>query len=157
EPRIWKHVSRIGTEQLLVFGSTVLATLLTDLLWGIAFGIFVKLFVNLWFYAIGARRSAAVNGSTGHGMLQPVASVTRQFRSPVVSRGRKGSSYHIEFEGPLVCFNNLQVNTELERIPADATEVYLDLTHVPLVDHTSCENLLDFVERCEHNGKKASY
>lgn len=32
EPRIWRHVSHIGREQLLVFSITVLATLCTDLL-----------------------------------------------------------------------------------------------------------------------------
>ena len=70
---------------------------------------------------------------------------------------RLGDAYHIQFDGPLVCFNNLHVSNELAKIPADAEEVYLDLTHVALVDHTSCENLLDFVDQCGRNGKKARY
>ncbi len=46
-PKVWKHVAHIGSEQLLVFTTTVLVTVSTDLLWGIGAGILAKLLVEL--------------------------------------------------------------------------------------------------------------
>jgi hypothetical protein len=61
--------------------------------------------------------------------------------------------HHIYFEGPLVSFNLLHVNNELDRTPTSAKRVVLHLTdRVTVVDHTSCERLLHFVEECHRNG-----
>jgi carbonic anhydrase len=46
-PKVWKHVAHIGSEQLLVFTTTVLVTVSTDLLWGIAAGIVAKLLLEI--------------------------------------------------------------------------------------------------------------
>src|SRR5205823_1107565 len=45
-PKVWKHMAHIGSEQLLVFTTTVLVTVSTDLLWGIAAGIVAKFLVE---------------------------------------------------------------------------------------------------------------
>jgi MFS superfamily sulfate permease-like transporter len=152
EPRVWRHVAHIGREQLLVFSATVAATLYTDLLWGIAFGMLVKLLVNFWFAVSVARQHQATAGSPAARGLKNVVHLTRQFRNPVAKREYSGDACRIYFEGPLVCFNNLHVNKELKRIPAEATRIYLDMTRVALIDHTSCENLFDFVEEHGRNG-----
>jgi MFS superfamily sulfate permease-like transporter len=154
EPRIWRHMSCIGREQLLVFGATVLATLCTDLLWGIGIGMVVKLLVNAWFGHTVTRQRSATNGSSDTRRLPNVRRVLEQFHNPVSRRELIGTEYHVYFDKSLVCFNNLQVNNELKRIPPEAKNIYLHLTEVvSLVDHTSCEHLLHFAEECEINGK----
>jgi len=154
EPRIWRHVAHIGREQLLVFAATVLATLCTDLLWGIAVGIVVKLLVNAWFgHTVTCQRSAP-EGVPSKRRLPNVHRVLEQFHNPVARRELLGNVYHVYFDKSLVCFNNLQVNNELKRIPPEAKEIYLHLTKVvSLIDHTSCENLLHFAEECDCSGR----
>ena len=155
EPRIWRHVAHIGREQLLVFAATVAVTLSTDLLWGIAFGSVVKLLVNGWFVDSVARHDIESRPAAAQ-LRTRVNRLVEQFRNPVASREWVGDAYHIYFEKSLVCFNNLHVANELNKIPADAKKVYLHLSHiVALIDHTSCENLLRFVE--EHNESGHAY
>jgi carbonic anhydrase len=151
KPSVWKHVTHIGREQCLVFSVTVLATLYTDLLVGIGCGILAKLLVNVWFASSVERRRAAASAAV---VRRGPASVNRcfeEFSNPVTRHELKGDAFHVYFGRPLVCFNTLYVNRELAHIPGEARNVYLHLTEeVTLVDHTSCDNLLHFME--EHNG-----
>ena len=48
KPALWLRVARVGTEQFVVFVTTLLVTLATDLLIGIAAGIILELVLNLW-------------------------------------------------------------------------------------------------------------
>jgi hypothetical protein len=77
----------------------------------------------------------------------------KSFRNPVARQESLEDGHHIYFHGPLLCFNLLHVNRELAKTPAGGGRVVLHLTDgVTVVDHTSCENLLHFVEASERNG-----
>ncbi|MDG3006837.1 SulP family inorganic anion transporter [Paludisphaera mucosa] len=146
EPAIWRHIGLIGREQLGLFTITVIATLMTDLLIGIGVGIVAKLALNL---AIASR---------GEGPVEAIARAPEHlaalFRSPVSGAGVEGNSYHVRFDGPLVCFNSLRVNSTLAAIPRDADRLYLHFQDgVSIIDHTTCENLIHFAEEFEQSGR----
>jgi hypothetical protein len=153
-PRVWKHIAHIGTEQLFVFTTTVLVTVSTDLLWGIAAGIVTKLVME------AIIQSNIVRGrSDGH---EPPFLAARRwlvqsgelFRNPVVQRGAVGETYHLYFGRPLVCFNALHLESELDRIPRGVSSVALHVTDlVTLIDHTTAATLLDFVEDFKRTGR----
>lgn len=138
EPRLWRHVAGIGPEQMLIFAATVIATLFTDLLWGILAGIGAKLLINTlctW----PAKDTSRRRGSW------PLAHVADLFRNPVTRRESTEDVYEMYFGKPLVCFNAVYVNKELQRIPPTAHNVVLHITdQVTLIDHTTCDNLLRF-------------
>lgn len=149
EPRIWRHVAHIGPEQLFVFATTVVVTLTTDLLWGIIAGVAVKLVVNQWFIwlaetAIG--QHSTFDPPTVTPLKRELLRFVSMFRNPVGRSGMRGNNYHICFTGPVVCFNNLHVQNELKKIPTHAARVYLDLSRIPFIDHTTCEFLQSYVE-----------
>lgn len=145
-PTVWYHVFQIGGEQLLVFTITAIVTISTDLLVGIFAGIAAKLILNAWFIASIEER-LHVNGSFG-------AAVRSLFRNPIVEYELAGNEYHLTANRPLVCFNALQFNRALTDIPAEATKVILHIGNgVTLVDHTTCENLMNTVEEINQAGR----
>lgn len=153
EPRVWRHIAHVGLEQILLFTVTVLVTLATDLLLGIIAGILVKLIMN------GLLMMSA-QPSVGDSNLRILAQLARnlwtQFRNPVLEQRLEAGVYHISFEGPLVCFNAVAVQRALGRIPSEASAVILRLTErVPLVDHTSCDNLIRFTRDFGVEGQAA--
>ncbi|WP_165250651.1 SulP family inorganic anion transporter [Paludisphaera soli] len=149
EPAVWRHVGRIGREQLGLFTITVVATLLTDLLIGIGVGIVAKLALNLAFAARGEGPFEAIAKAPGH--------LAALFRSPVAGASVEGGSYHVRFDGPLVCFNSLPVNRALAAIPRQADRLFLHFQEgVTVIDHTTCENLIHFAEEFEHSGRGAA-
>jgi MFS superfamily sulfate permease-like transporter len=154
EPRVWRHVAHVGREQLLLFSATVLVTLSTDLLMGIAFGLGLKLVMNIAFTAPSVRSLSGRPVPTWKVVLHTLAHVPELFRNPVTRRELAGTAYHLEFGRPVVCFNAVHVLRELERIPSEAESVTVHITdHVPLVDHTSYENLANFAEEFERRGR----
>lgn len=146
-PKVWKHVAHIGTEQLLVFSMTVLVTVSTDLLWGIAAGVATKFLLAS---AIVSRAEQV--GTPGREPLLRAARgwLSRSvalFRDPVVECATVDGAHHVYFGRPMVCFNSMQIEAALERIPGQASSVYLHVTErVPLIDHTTVARLLQFVE-----------
>lgn len=158
EPRIWRHVSHIGREQLFVFSVTVLATLCTDLLWGIIVGMAAKFLLAAWLTVASDYRRHVEdidNGGTAprHSRLAHARSLAKSFRNPVARQESRDDGHYIYFHGPLFCFNLLHVNKELAKSPVSGGRVVLHLTEgVTVVDHTSCENLLHFAEASERNG-----
>jgi MFS superfamily sulfate permease-like transporter len=152
QPKIWRHVASIGSEQLLVFAVTVLVTVSTDLLLGIFTGMALDFVLNLsfaWPAARSGQLAPAMAG--GRGMLSPIAHL---FRSPVANRELADDVYHIHFSGPLVAFNSLQVNRELARIPLQATTVRFHVgEQVTLIDHTASACLMGFAHDYQQSGK----
>jgi MFS superfamily sulfate permease-like transporter len=152
-PKVWKHVAHIGWEQLAVFTITVVATLSTDLLWGIVTGILAKLAFTLWVHATTTQPSPAI--SNGHAFAQPgwLLRLSQAFRSPVARTETIDDEHHVYFSGPLVSFNLMHVSHELSRLSNQAQRIYLHVTEqVTVIDHTSCESLLHFVEECHRSG-----
>lgn len=145
-PRVWSHFARIGTEQLLVFATTVGVTLLTDLLWGIIAGTVLSFVINMFFVA-------KTKEETKPAVL--FSEMAQMFHNPISSKEWVGDKYYLHFTGPVVCFNALQVGEELDKIPKDAKSVVLDFTPaVPLVDHTSCCNLLAYCDAHNKRGRE---
>src|SRR5262249_30225314 len=133
-PKVWRHVAHVGSEQFVVFCTTVLVTVSTDLLLGIIAGMVVEFVLNVslaWPAARGALSVAAVGN--GHpvgdpangGMLTRFADL---FRNPVTNRELVDDDYHMYFSKPLVSFNSLYLTRELMRIPEQATTVHFHMT-----------------------------
>ncbi len=149
EPVLWRHVAHIGREQLALFTVTVVATLATDLLWGIAIGMMLKLCLNLVLSVKGTPRKWSVSDGLDvvAGSRLVVEHLVDFFGNPVTERQRIGDCYLIRFDGPLVCFNAFHLHRELRQIPSGVADVILHFgERVSLIDHTTCEYLLDFVE-----------
>jgi carbonic anhydrase len=153
-PAVWRHVAHVGVEQLALFTTTVVVTLATDLLWGILVGVATKLLMTALFSAPGSLRIAGRPRSIGGLARASVGNLPDLFRNPVSRREVSEGQYHLYFSRPLVCFNSAKLSRELEQIPADAGSVYLHVTgNVTLIDHTSCDNLIHFVEEYGRNGR----
>ncbi len=146
EPRLWRHIARIGREQLALFTLTIVVTLLSDLLIGILAGIAAKLLLNLAFTARGRTFGQAIFGAP--------RLLAELFRDPVRAAVAEGNSFRLTFNGPLVCFNTMPVNRALAAIPPGTDHVYLEFEEgVTIIDHTSCENLIQYGEAFEHAGR----
>jgi carbonic anhydrase len=149
EPVIWKHVAHIGREQLFLFTVTIIATLATDLLWGIAIGMCVKLCLNLALSTRDLRKGlpAASAVEVVSGSRHVVEHLVDFFSNPVIERQQIGDCYLIRFDRPLVCFNAPHLRKELRQIPAGVADINLHFgERVSLIDHTTCEYLMNFVE-----------
>lgn len=148
-PKRWARMKAIGWEQLVVFASTIVVTLATDLLWGLLFGTALKFVLTLMFYVRN-------DLSFLFGYKRPVSSLSvfrlvvnnarRLFANPIVWRKTdENGVYVIYVNGPVVCFNAMAVNRELEGIPDTAKKIQLFFgPGVALIDHTSVTNMLAF-------------
>ncbi len=151
KPALWVKVGRVGTEQFVVFATTLFVTVTTDLLIGIVAGIALELVLNLWYVGLWHTLSnGAEVAKPNFGMR-----FLSLFRNPVSQRELAEDTYHLYLDGPLVCFNLFHVIRELRQLPDDTRAVYLHLsTRVPLVDHTTGESLRYFLE--EFSGQDQS-
>ncbi len=151
KPAVWRNVARVGTEQFVVFTTTLLVTVTTDLLIGIAAGVFLELLLNLWYVGLWhTLRNGAESAKPSSGVR-----FLSLFRNPVSEREFDNGAYHLYLDGPLVCFNLFHVIRELGQLPQDTQAVHLHLSsRVPLVDHTTGESLGYFLE--EFSGQDQS-
>ncbi|MGZ6770559.1 MAG: SulP family inorganic anion transporter, partial [Mycobacteriaceae bacterium] len=151
KPALWLKVARVGTEQFVVFVTTLLVTVTTDLLIGIATGIVLELVLNLWYVGLWHTLRNGSEFATPNFAVRFLS----LFRNPVSERELDEGTYHLYLDGPLVCFNLFHVIRELGQLPHDTQAVYLHLSsRVPLVDHTTGESLRHFLE--EFSGQDQS-
>ncbi|MEB3023678.1 SulP family inorganic anion transporter [[Mycobacterium] crassicus] len=151
KPAIWLNVARVGTEQFVVFATTVFVTVTTDLLIGIIAGVIAELVLNLWLVGLWhTLRNGADSAKPSLG-----GRFLSLFRNPVSRREFDDGVYHLYLDGSLVCFNLFHVIRELRQLPQDTQVVHLHLSsRVPLVDHTTSESLRSFLE--EFSGQDES-
>jgi MFS superfamily sulfate permease-like transporter len=116
-PKEFQHAWKIGPEQLVVFATTTIVTLLTDLLVGVAAGIAMKIAIHVW-----------------NGM-----SITQIFR-PKVEVIETESLTTLRVGHQAVFANYLTIKKHIDQIPA-GREVVVDLAATRLVDHTVLEKL----------------
>ncbi len=155
QPKVWRHVTHVGSEQLLVFCTTVAVTVSTDLLLGIISGIVLEFALNVVYSWPTAKVPSAALASYGPGAGGTISTFTNLFRNPVTNRELVDDQYHMYFGRPLVSFNLLHVNRELTRIPEQATTVYFHVDNaVTLIDHTSSANLMGFTHDFEQGGAR---
>jgi MFS superfamily sulfate permease-like transporter len=146
EPAVWKHMAKIGKEQLALFTFTVLVTLLTDLLIGIIAGVVAKYFLNLLLCRHAVAMSDDESATLGRYMLD-------FFRHPVKEQRLENGELHLIVNKPLVCFNSMKLELALSDLPTDVKSVNVHIdSRVALIDHTSCETLRHAVESFAHNG-----
>ncbi len=117
-PKEFIHTYHIGKAQLLIYVSTILATLATDLLIGIGVGIIVKILTHLY-YGV------------------PINSI---FKAWISTKHENNSTYHIFISKALVFFNYLPFKKYLERLPKDK-HIVLDFSEAVFIDHTCMEHL----------------
>ena len=139
-PRIAKNLASIGSEQFILYGSTILVTLFADLLVGVLVGTAAKLVF------IVAKTTPSVGVRGLHGLTASV------FRDPVASASVEGDCLELHLKGPLVCFNSFRL---MERIEQHIAKGDLEAVRkiavivgpgVPAVDHTSLDSLLLAIE-----------
>lgn len=151
-PRLWRHMAEIGKEQITVFSVTVLITLCTDLLIGILAGIAVKFAIQTYLvYSVQKKLNHNKN-------IRPslLGSSFSLLKNPLAHRDLNNERCHLRFTGPMVCFNACQVLEELKSIPPACKEIKIEIDeHVPIIDHTTCSNLLSFIEEKNRAGIKA--
>ncbi len=145
EPKLWFHIAHIGPEQLLMYVVTIAFTLWHDLLIGIFAGMVVKLLLNIMFTRQHIwSRFGKTSGPLEVGRYG-ITHLAQLFRNPVVNRETQNDTYDLYFDRPLVCFNSIHLNRELERIPVEAKTVRLHLgENVAMIDHTSLDTLFHF-------------
>lgn len=152
-PKVWKHVAHVGSEQLLVFSTTVAVTLSTDLLIGIIAGMTLDFVLNLSL-AWPTAQLALAHPDRQRGGTSALTRFADLFRNPVVNRELVSDQYHVYFGRPLVSFNSLYLHRELTQIPQQATSVHLHVTDdVTLIDHTACANLMNFAQEYQQSGR----
>lgn len=123
-PKEFGLMARVGSEQLIIFCTTIIVTLATDLLIGIGAGIVAKLITQLIF---GAPMGAMFRAHTAlHGNSLKVA-------------------------GAAVFSNWLGIKKQLVKIPLN-THASIDLSACNLVDHTVSDNLHHLQHDFEHAG-----
>ena len=127
-PREFGLMAKVGTEQLIIFCTTIIVTLATDLLIGIGAGILTKLITQLVFGA-------------------PLGAIFRAHTA------RQGNT--LKVAGAAVFSNWLGIKKQLVLIPRTA-HASIDLSACNLVDHTVSDNLHHLQAEFEHAGGSLS-
>lgn len=146
-PKVWKHITSIGPEQVGIFLLTIVVTVSTDLLIGIAVGVFVKLLMNMSLIRLANR----ISGNNQKGSFS--THLMDLFRSPVGNKQAHDGLYEITFDRPLHCFNLLHVIREMQAVPEDTDTLRLHFAPLSnVIDHTSVETMFHYVEEYKLKG-----
>jgi len=130
-PSEFLHVYRIGTEQLLIFVTTLIAVLATDLLIGIAIGIALKMFIHI------------INGVSIKSLFCPYLDVENidDKTSVIIARESAVFSNWIPFRKQIV-----QLGMGQRR------NLIIDVSGAKLVDHSVMEKLEEMKQDFEQEG-----
>jgi len=130
-PKEFAKTWRIGREQMVIFGSTLLVTLATDLLLGVGAGIVVKILLH-W-----------LNGMPLRNVFRPQVEVRDESDAVVLEVGQAA-----------VFSNYLTIKRHLAAIPAERRRVIIDLAATRLVDHTVMEKLHELQDDWQRAGRQ---
>jgi MFS superfamily sulfate permease-like transporter len=125
-PKEFQHAYRIGPEQLLIFVTTLLVTLMTDLLIGVGVGLIFKVGIHV------------LNGA-------PVKSL---FRS-IMEESRDGETLVLEVRDAAIFINFLGLNRRLKTVEPEIKRVVIDFANAWVVDHTVLYKLEGIANRWE--------
>jgi MFS superfamily sulfate permease-like transporter len=128
-PKEFVRTWRIGREQMIIFGTTLLVTLATDLLVGVFTGILVK---------------TALHWRNG----MPLRNVFR----PQVEVVEEGTTTRLRIGHAAVFSNYLTIKRHLDEVPKDR-RVVIDLEQTSLVDHTVMEKLHQLMDDWNLEGR----
>ncbi len=132
-PREFIHTYKIGPEQLLIFVTTIVVTLLTDMLVGVGVGIVIKLLIHV------------ING----------VKIRELFKVNLSVLNKKGEIL-IRLKNPAIFTNFIPFTNKLRTIPRNAN-IVVDFTYVPLIDHTFMEGLSHIEEEVYDKGGKIEF
>lgn len=116
----FRHIARIGWEQLIILVSTTLAILLTDLLWGVVIGICVKFIIHY------------IGGLPFKNTFKPDVTIVDE-----------GERIVVHIRKAAVVTNFPSITKKLDSIPRNK-KVLIDLSEAYVIDHTSMESLSHF-------------
>ena len=119
-PAQFKKIYNIGSDQLILFVTTLMVTLATDLLVGVTVGIMIKLAMHVY---RGVKLS-------------------QMFHAPI-SIKRNGKTAVLFIEGPAIFSNYLSLQKQLMRVIPTAERVEIDFSKASLIDHTTLSCLQD--------------
>lgn len=123
-PNEFKHAYHVGKEQLLLFVTTMVVTLMTDLLIGVAVGLVLKIVLHL------------KNG----------APLTSLFRS-VVKERRDGDTLTLEVRDAAIFTNYLGLSRRLKAVDQAVRRVFVNFENAWVVDHTVLQKLHGIADR----------
>ena len=129
-PREFARTYRIGSEQLVIFVSTILVTLATDLLVGIAAGVLVELFFHRF------------HGAPWRGLFRPSVEVVHRDGQPAL----------LVVEHSALFTNWLGLKAAIDR-HGGKHGVQVDLSRTRLVDHSVMEKLHEVERDFREEGK----
>lgn len=119
---------KIGSEQLVIFITTIIVTLLTDLLIGVGAGIVMKFFFHI------------INGA-------PIRSL---FKARY-EQHKKNGEYFIQVIDAAI-FSNLIGYRKLFHSFKPGKKIYFNFSEAKIVDHSFMEAFYHFQEEYQHNG-----
>lgn len=123
-PKEFQHVYRIGPEQLLIFVTTMMVTLMTDLLVGVGVGLVFKIALHL------------KNGA-------PLRSL---FRS-IMEERREDETLFLKVRDAAIFTNYLGIHYRLKSIEPEIRQVIIDFEDAWVVDHTVLNKLEGLARR----------
>lgn len=125
-PAQFKHVKKIGNDQLLLFSATLLITLATDLLVGVFSGVLLKIFIHI------------IRGIKLKDFLYLHHNLTEEKNKIVIA-----------ISGPLIFSNSLQLYKLITKFLNSNKIILIDLEKAKIVDHTTLQQLQTFTRRYE--------
>ena len=128
-PKEFIKIYNIGSDQLIIFSSTVIMTLATDLLVGVFFGIFVKIVIH-----------------TLRGL-----SPKQIFFTNVIVDDMNAEKVNIQILRAAVFWSIFKVKETLYNLP-NAKVINVDLSDCKIVDHSMMEFFDHFRKECDDEG-----
>jgi len=130
-PNEFVRTYKVGTEQFIVFITTIVATLATDLLIGITAGIMLKMAFHVW------------NGAPLKGM----------FKADVIQVPEGDERMILVVRKAAVFSNWLNLRKQILKAAEQRKEIHLDLSETKFVDHSVMEKLHELEAEFRSNGK----
>ncbi len=121
-PKEFTHALHVGKEQLLIFLTTLIATLATDLLVGVGAGILMKLIVEIYY------------GTPLKGLFKADIAIEEDAQHNTIL---------LKISNSAVFSNYLGLKKHLDKLPK-GKHVIIDVNEAKLIDHTYMENLHQF-------------
>lgn len=128
-PFHFKHAFKVGKEQLLVFVTTIVITIVEDLLFGVLAGIALEFIINMYFSK----------------------NVKNTFKVEADLFQEEEAKYIIAVKSPITFSNFASLRKMIESLPKKSN-IKLDLSACNLIDHGSVEQLRHLEEEIHHEG-----
>jgi carbonic anhydrase len=121
-PRVWKHVAKIGPDQILQFSATAIIVLCTDLMIGIISGVTIAYLSNLYYSS-----QAEKNNFFDY----------RLFTNPIESKSCSTNEATLYLNKNLSSFNLIYLQEVIKKLPIETRKICINISgEVSLIEHT---------------------